>query len=338
MKTLLFSLFFVACKGTPSPDDTSVSGEPDWSLMADQVSSGVLLSMWAPSETEVLMVGGGMLKEGPGVLVRYRPEERTLCQETLLEDSALWWIHGSGADPEEWYAVGEKGTILHHTAADGLVDESVDYSGTFYGVWDDGDTTWAVGGRLGGSATGSGAIWRKDESGWAVFEQELPGVIFKVWDGHFVGNEVAYRLADGETLEEISPGETKLLTLRGRDDSDIWAVGGAHSAEVLHFDGAAWSSIQTAGLGLPLMGVWTAPGEAVWVSGMSGVQGFSEDQGENWTIPNFPITSNSFHAVLKHGEEVLFAGGNLMSTGPDYHGTIGRYGPEKTLISATDCQ
>ena len=86
------------------------------------------------------------------------------------------------------------------------------------------------------------------------------------------------------------------------------------------------------------MGVWTAPGEAVWVSGMSGVQGFSEDQGENWTIPNFPITSNSFHAVLKHGEEVLFAGGNLMSTGPDYHGTIGRYGPEKTFISATDCQ
>ena len=328
-------LMGVSCRSVDPYVDSGAGDSETWSLVADRLSEGVLVSMWAPSESEVLMVGGGMQREGPGVLVRYQPNDGELCSEILLEDRALWWIHGRS--PEDYYAVGEKGTILHYTESEGWVDESVDYSGTLYGVWVADDEVWAVGGRLGGSKTGTGSIWRKDENGWTAVELDLPGVVFKVWEDHFVGHEVAYRLTESGELEFLPPGESKLLTVRGRSPTDIWAVGGTQAPEVLHFDGDQWSSVQTSGLGLPLMGVWTAPGEAVWVSGMGGLQAYSEDDGESWVIPDFPLTSNSFHSVLKHQDEVLFAGGNLMSSGPDYFGTIGRFGPPKPDLFFVEC-
>jgi hypothetical protein len=152
-----------------------------------------------------------------------------------------------------------------------------------------------------------------------------------------VGNQVAYRLDETGALEDISPGEHKLLTLRGRGTSDIWAVGGTQAADVMHFDGAVWREVQTSGLSLPLMGVWTAPGEAVWVSGMNGVQAYSEDEGENWLIPDFPLTGNSFHGVRALDDEVLFVGGNLMSTSGEYHGTLGRFGPPRDPAATSVC-
>jgi hypothetical protein len=332
--TVSLGLSFFACK-SDVPDDTGPDG-PTWSILADNFASGVLLSIWKASDEEVLFVGGGMGKEGPGILARYRPEEQTLCWEQVLADAALWWIHG--VDLSDWYAVGEKGTILHYTENEGLVDESVDTPRTLFGVWVGEDAVWAVGGGFGGSATGNGEIWRKDETGWSLFAEDLPGTLFKVWEGHFVGNQVAYRLDESGELESLSPGEHKLLTLRGRSETDIWAVGGTQAADVMHFDGQVWTAIQTAGLSLPLMGVWTAPGEAVWVSGMNGVQGFSEDNGDTWVIPDFPLTGNSFHAVRAIGEEVLFAGGNLMSTTTEFHGTIGRFGPETAPVSVSECE
>lgn len=330
---LLCALAWVACK-SDSPDDTG-SESSGWSLMAGNFSEGVLLSLWPASAKEVLFVGGGMGREGPGILARYRPQDNTLCWEELLSDKALWWVHG--VDESDWYAVGEKGAIVHYTDADGFQDESVDTLRTLYGVWVDSDTVWAVGGSFGGSPTGTGEIWRKDAAGWSLFAEDLPGTLFKVWAGHFVGNQVAYRLEVGGELEEIAPGEHKLLTLRGRSATDIWAVGGTQAADVLHFDGESWASIQTAGLGLPLMGVWTAPGESIWVSGMNGVQAYSDDDGANWVIPDFPLSSDSFHAVRAVGDEVLFAGGNLMSTSGEYHGMIGRFGPARAPVALSRC-
>jgi hypothetical protein len=327
------TLALVSCK-SDAPDDTGEESSP-WSLMADNFSEGVLLSLWPASEEEVLFVGGGMGREGPGILARYRPLENTLCWEELLDDKALWWVHG--VDETDWYAVGEKGAIVHYTASGGFQDESVETPRTLYGVWVDEGVVWAVGGSFGGSPTGTGEIWRKDEAGWSLFAEDLPGTLFKVWQGHFVGNQVAYRLDADGSLEAVAPGEHKLLTLRGRSVTDIWAVGGTQAADVQHFDGTAWATVQTAGLGLPLMGVWTSPGESVWVSGMSGVQAYSEDDGLTWQIPDFPLTSNSFHAVRAVGDEVLFAGGNLMSTSGEFHGTIGRFGAAHTAPSLSKC-
>jgi hypothetical protein len=329
-----FGLF--SCTPVEDGEETGLEDSHAWSLAADNFTDGVLLSIFPLNEEEVWMVGGGLQREGPGVLVRYRPMDNTLCQEVLQDDKSLWWIHGAD-DSDSTYAVGEFGTVLHHRPSTGWVDESVDTNMTFYGVWSSSDAVWAVGGRVGGSATGQGVIWKKDDQGWSPFAEGLPGTLFKTWQGHFIGNQVAYRLDEKGELESIDPGEYKLLTLRGRSPSDLWAVGGAQAASVLRFDGESWRQIQTSGLGLPLMGVWTAPDEAVWVSGLNGIQGFSEDNGESWITPDYPVTSKAFHAVAKIGEEVLFVGGNMMSTSGSYHGTIGRYGPTKDAPSIIDC-
>ena len=333
---LMTGLLFLSCTSAEDGEDSGEVESDSWSLAADNFTEGVLLSIFPVSEEEVWMVGGGLQREGPGVLVRYKPLENTLCEEVLLEDKSLWWIHGA-EDSESIYAVGESGTVLHYQPTTGWLDESVATNMTFYGVWASDDAVGAIGGRVGGSATGQGVIWKKGEEGWAIFAEELPGTLFKTWNEYFIGNQVAYRLDENGDLESIDPGEQKLLTLRGRSEEDLWAVGGAQSASVLRFDGQEWEDIQTEGLGLPLMGVWTAPGEAVWVSGMNGVQGFSEDEGASWMTPAVPLTSKSFHAVAKHGEEVLFAGGNMMSTSGNYHGTIGRYGPPKSTPKRIDC-
>ena len=98
----------------------------------------------------------------------------------------------------------------------------------------------------------------------------------------------------------------------------------------------AWEEQETAGLGQPLNGVWTAPGETVWVAGMSGSQAYLEDGA--WKIPDFPLTGEHYHAVWKHGDEALFLGGNLLSTAPPYHGIIGRHGPARGGLEVSECQ
>ena len=126
------------------------------------------------------------------------------------------------------------------------------------------------------------------------------------------------------------------MTVRGQSAQDMWAVGGQFSARVLQWDGSDWNAQNTAGLSLPLNGIWTAPNETIWVAGMSGTQGFLNDD-NTWEIPDFPLTSDHFHAVWRHQDETLFIGGNFLSTSPPYRGTIVRYGPEKDQPTIEMC-
>ena len=300
---------------------------PGWSLLADEVGEGVLLSAYSAGE-ELLAVGGALGGSGPGVLARWDGE--TLCTETLVEDAALWWIHGPSES--EWYAVGERGTVVH--TVDGVVTrEDVNTSYTLYGVWADEAGVWVVGGDVN---EGTGRVWQQTEDGWESVLETTDGVIFKVWDRWVVGDSVAwFRLEDG-TFEERLP-EQRLLTVRGASQERVWAVGGTTSSVVLSWSEGAWKSLDTAGLSAPLNGIWTDLGQHVWVAGMIGTQGYSDDGGESWTIPDFPLTSHHFHAVWKHQDEVLFLGGNLMSAGGPWFGTIGRWGTPRGSVVPSDC-
>ena len=324
------ALLSLACTGkedTGDTRDTSATG-PRWSVLADGVGEGVLLSAWTDGG-EALMVGGGMAGDGPGVLARY--DGSRVCTETLSEDRALWWIHGPVEG--EWYAVGERGLVLHQVGGE-IFDESIETEATFYGVWATEDVVFAVGGVV---DTNLGQIWRREAGVWSLFLDNIDGVVFKVWRGWFVGNEWAAFL-DGESSEDLSvhlPGH-RLLTVRGPSEDEVWAVGGSASAVVLHWDQGAWQTLGTQGLSLPLNGIWTAEGEQVWVAGMSGTQGYGPGDG-SWHIPDFPVTAEHFHAVWKHGEEMLFLGGNLMSSQGPYYGTIGRYGPDSDSLDSEDC-
>ena len=76
--------------------------------------------------------------------------------------------------------------------------------------------------------------------------------------------------------------------LQGAVDAPVWAVGGVTGSLVQHWDGGEWSEVDAPGIGQPLMGVWTAPGEDVWVAGNFGTT--ARWDGSAWDQPTWPLT------------------------------------------------
>ena len=329
MMRLLFPLMLLACTDKSDTGEPIDSG-PQWSVFADQVGDGMLLSAWSAGPT-MLAVGGGLAGEGPGVRLTIQGE--TICAETLVDDRALWWIHGNSEN--DYYMVGDKGTILH--SIDGVITrEDVDTEATLYGVWVEADgQVFAVGGDI---SSDTGEIWTRIDGTWSLFAGGLEGVAFKVWQSWVVGNKMAWYLA-GDTPDDMisrPPGE-RLLTVRGANNEDVWAVGGDASAVVLRWHEGAWEEIETQGLSQPLMGIWTAEDKDVWVSGMTGTQGYWNEHAYSWKIPDFPLSSEHFHAVWEHEEQMYFLGGNMMSSTGPWYGSILRFGEQTGSAQITDC-
>lgn len=295
-----------------------------WTLPVESEEGGILLAAW--SDGSDLLAVGGHLDDSGGLIVRR--EGDAWCKEPGFADRPLWWVHGSTEG--RWFAVGAAGLILHREGGQ-LVDESVDTVATLYGVWDEGDRVWAVGGDVFGSRLGE--IWLREDGEWSLFASDLPGVVFKVWERWFVGDGVALYLGDDGLLENRSTGGgEKLLTVRGRSDTDVWAVGGAMSSLLMHHDGTEWSTIEVDPLctSQPLNGVWTAPGEDVWVAGMSGAM--ARFDGQEWHCaklreddPLRDLNHAHFHAVWPGTEgEMLWFGGDFFERGDNLF-TIGRH-------------
>jgi hypothetical protein len=116
--------------------------------------------------------------------------------------------------------------------------------------------------------------------------------------------------------------------VRGASDDDVWVVGGLQAPVIWHYEAGQWTehSIEPICGSQPLMGVWTAEGEDVWVSGMAGTTAVFD--GSDWTCADFPISSRDFHAVWKEGDDVVFVGGNFMGSSP-YVGTVASLGSGK---------
>jgi hypothetical protein len=296
-----------------------------------------LLAAW--NDGDDLIAVGGQLDDSDGMILRRRDE--SWCKEIGIAERPLWWIHGS--EPGRWFAVGAAGQILHHEDGE-MSDESVDTDATLYGVWDEGDRVWAVGGDVFGSRQGE--IWLREGGAWSLFAQGLPGVLFKVWKRWFVGESVAWRMGDDGNLQERHPpGGEKLLTVRGRSDNDVWAVGGVMSSVLLHHDGSEWQNVPVDPLctSQPLNGVWTAPGEDVWVAGMSGAM--ARFDGQDWHCgdlrtndPLRDLSNAHFHAVWPGQEgEMLWFGGNFFERGGNVF-SLGRHSTKVGRIQIEDCE
>ncbi len=304
-------------------------GEPGFGLVADAIPGGVLLAAWSDGD-DALMVGGP-LGSGPAVLARLRDGE--LCYEADVAERTLWWIHGPS--PGVWWAVGEGGAVLHSRHGS-RTREDVPTDMTLYGVWAASeDEVWAVGGTF-ETSPATGELWVRREGTWTLVSA-LDAAAFKVWEGWVVGQGGAWRIGEGDVLEEVDFAGERLVTVRGRGpDEDVWAVGGYGTPAVQRRAGGAWATVDATGLYQPLNGVWTAPGEPVWVAGMNGEAARLEDDG-TWTTPELLLTPHDLHAVWKHGDEVLFVGGDMFADAADQRGTIVRYGTLEEGLEATPC-
>ncbi len=304
----------------------SACPQSDFSILIEAADGGALLSSWTDGDT-LYSVGGG-LDGNSGLLTR--TTSSGWCSDAVSIPRTGWWIHGLGDD--RYFIVGADGLILRHEAGV-FYDESVPTESVLYGVWDEGDRVIAVGGDVWGDQTGE--VWRRAATGaWTLLHDEVPGVLFKVWENWIVGDGVAYTLDSTDELVDRTPeGAPKLLTVRGRSTDDVWAVGGASSGVVVHWDGANWTEVDVpprCGF-QPLNGVWTAPDQPLWIAGMFGV--VASYDGETWTCPEEqPFSSEHFHAVWPGLEdEMLWVGGNLFSQSNNY-ATVARYGlPSESL-------
>jgi hypothetical protein len=320
-------LLLLACQAEKSVGSDSSSDDidpSDWELVSEEIPGGVLLSAW--TDSDAMHIVGGDLGGGAGMMVHW--DGSTLCWESAVTERALWWIHGDGN--RTWVAVGEGGTVLR--SKDGVRSRiDVPTDATLFGVWVDGEEIWAAGGRV-GSGENKGEIWRWDGSTWTAIARELPGVLFKVWDGWFVGQDVSYRW-DGEALEDI-PVAGRLLTVRGRSSKDVWAVGGLSGPMVVRWEDEAWVDQDTTGLDQAINGVWTAPGQDIFIAGNYGTTAHWD--GTSWIRPEMPLTTDHLHAVWRHGDETWWMGGNLFQVS-DNHGVLIRRGGTERVPEPVEC-
>ena len=202
------------------------------------------------------------------------------------------------------------------------------------------DDVWAVGGDVLNTQTGQ--IWRKTpEEDWQLLLGDIPGLMFKVHDGWFVGDGLAYRW-NGSALEEHHPlpvggaaRPPKLLTVRSFGQQ-AFAVGGTNRATLLAYELGTWTPIevpQECSGGQGLNGVFGTDPATLYVAGHHGAA--SRYDGA-WTCDVPRLTDDHFHIAWEHDGEVLYGGGDLFEFG-DNHGTVAIH-PDRGSLPVVACE
>lgn len=320
-----------ACKGGPTePTD---AGDVYAGIAFDgSAETGVLLGIWSDGD-EAILVGGDLRAEGR--ITRYDGER--FCVESETYEHALWWAHGRAEG--EWYAVGERGIIVHEDNGT-RTREDVSTLATLFGVYDDGTDVWAVGGDV--LDTQTGEIWRKPAGGeWEALRTGIDGLMFKVHDNWFVGDGVAFYWNGSELEERMPPtleGATrppKLLTVRSFGPDRAFAVGGTSRPVMLEWADGAWSPIEVdfdCSGGQGLNGVMGSSPDALYIAGF---QGAAARYDGSWTCDVPPRTEQHFHVAWEHQGEVLYAGGDLFDV-EENHGTVAIH-PDKGSVPVEVC-
>lgn len=303
------ALCLIACACAP----------PRFRVLAE--ADGWLLSVTA-TEERVLAVGGKPGQggqPGEGLLLRLRAGA---APETLRSPipGMLWWVHDAGGGVA-WLA-GEGGALLRFDEASGsLRAVATGTRAVLYGV------IALPGGEViavGGDDQQGGVVLRGGEGGVSV-DASAPrsGVLYKVFapdPAHlFVvggGGALLRYVVEGGAgrwLQDRSPlpPTERLLTVHGRSAQEVYAVGGLGSARLLRWDGAAWSLVETPGLG-GLNGVFAEPG-GLLLGGARGLLAAGSAAGP--FTPAEADSSEDVHAVFSRGDERLAAGGNLSQFG-----------------------
>ena len=214
--------------------------------------------------------------------------------------TAFWGIWGSS--PEDMWAVGAKILLPGPEDADPVGDVVLRYDGT---------------------------SWTQVDVPPLLDNPTQTGSLFKVWgsgpaDVWVVGGSTTFYHWDGSTwtAHETPAMSGPFFTVAGRSADDVWAIGGLALPELLHWDGSTWESVEMPEWAPPNMpGLWTAPGESVYVAGMAGYTARLDPDG-NWEEGD-QFTPQMLHGITGDGQGNLYAcGGNIASVLDDYQGVL----------------
>ena len=210
-------------------------------LRPTQVQLG---STWSAPGSKWLWCAATPIFQGSGLWRMRRSPEAVLAVEaggaadvcSVEPCGRMNSIHGASAN--ELWAVGEVGSAVRITGADG---DSPVIQGFNTQTWNALNGVWAA------SPTD---VWAVGAGGTVR---------------HYTGDAMLWETVAGVPTNEV------LRAISGSSSSDIWAVGDA--GIVLHYDGKSWSRVKVAGLGPrrpDFTTVWVAAPGHVWV-GAQGV-------------------------------------------------------------------
>jgi hypothetical protein len=290
-----------------SPDGGPSDGTPlegMWTSLAPAVATGTnFTSVWVNGAGEVWVAG---VLGTAGVIWRRDGTVWTQTPVTALPLYGIWssgtgqaWAVGNlgtllrwdgsawapvapsptgnnlngiwGSGPDDVWAVGAEGTILHRDARGWAAVDSGG-KGQLLKVSGSGpNDVWVV---------GADTVLRRMGGAFISIPPQFPAALpyGAVWPGAsttWVFAETALAYSAGRWQRTTLPGIALVLGAWGRSDSDLWAMG-QDSLErnppprpaVAHWDGVAWSAVQTPAVA-PLQAVHGTAG-AIWTVGDRG--------------------------------------------------------------------
>ena len=279
------------------------------------------MSVWGPDADNIYTVGGQ-----PDDGVAYRFDGQSWDEFDVADGPMLNWVHG--VDGDVWM-VGNDGRALRVRDDDiQSFDTGIDVD--LWGVWAaSDDDVWAVGGDA-RDFDASPALAHYDGTSWK--EQSLPeldrdaNALFKVWgtssDHIFAVGALGVILQyDGQQWSQVATGANDdFVSLWGRADDDIVAVGGRSNGQVARYDGDQWETELVPG-SPGLNGVWMDCQGTAHINGIDGYSFRLESGSMGPDVESTP-TDNVLHAIFGFDDGPRVGVGGTLDRSPPYEGTL----------------
>ncbi|HEX6369056.1 MAG TPA: hypothetical protein VF006_08985 [Longimicrobium sp.] len=280
---------------------------------------------------DVWAVGGGY-----GEIHHFDGRRWSLVPAINENWSAVW----AGA-PDNAYVVGSAwGNVIrwNGTGWDTVFPHA--YGRSFYDVWGFGENDVFLTGGWWNAATqrNDNFVWHWDGTAWDSTAMPAGQGIGSMWGSsrtelYGVGGTGNIQRFDGTSWTRVGAGVTSfpLRQIWGSGPNDIWAVGGytgGAEAAVVHWDGVAWTAVETGAPG-SVLGVYSPNPDKVYLVGRRGM--IHRRSGGKWAGE----TSGSQDwiggvAAVSEGDVITAeCGGLKRNTGPG--------GSWQTIYATTDC-
>ena len=297
-----------------------------WESPYDAGGAGWLMSVWGPSENELLAVGGTPTR---GALYRLQ-DDGYEAVPLGLDVPLLNWIHGF--ERNDATIVGNGGTILHWNGTVAMAQASPSTQ-DLWGVWGSSPSDlWAVGGN--GRNPGEATLLHFDGTSWQlvplpVLQRPNVYALYKVWgsapsDVWVVGQRGVVLRFDGSSWrEELVGASDDLIAVWGTDADHVAMVGGRSNGVIASWNGSAFSIRPLAPLPC-LNGVWMREPSVVHVVGVDGTTAVVDFESLE-ADAHYLDTSDDLHSVFGDANgQLTTVGGNLEASADPFRGVVYR--------------
>jgi len=322
---LATAVILAACGGGDDGDSPTTA---TWQLLAsDQPSS--LLAVWAPTTSDVWVVGGKEGSAGKPPIWHYDGSAWSRLDpgasggvDTTSVD--LWQVFGFEGGPV--FIGGSNGTILRYEN-NAFTKVTTPSAGVTFGLWGaSADDVWAVGGAASG---GNAFVWHytgtqfdavsgipADITGnvWKVTGRAANDVYMSASNGyvlHWNGSALSGELVgtEAENLFSIGCGATRCVTAGGNGTNGV----------LYENDGSAWTSRVPTEDGPVWRGV-TPTGDNTYVVGQLGT--VLRYDGGSYVPDVHALTTKTLHAAWSNVDGDLFTVGGRFDSVPTTDGVL----------------